>query len=504
MDYTSQKRLAIHFVASSDSPEFARLSSAITRSWVVALDAEWKPVRTPQHTLSFPRVCLLQLAFRLGPQRGADSEADGDSVVFLIDLLAVSLPPFHELLTDLFTSPDVLKLGFKFKQDLIYLSSTFCDEGCDPGFDRVEPYIDVTSVYNLMRHKQLGRQIPRHSKSLAAICYEVLGISLSKELQCSDWSFRPLTEEQKLYAAADAYCLLDIFSVFHVEVEGEVIPMNKATNLRLSNVDLGLKEILRELDNIPNNVLGNKFSLDSNIGHDTILTSNSLLKLVRRYGDKILLKESDKKPKTSKKKDKRSSSAGLPHEKQLPNLDDWQGPPPWDLSLGGDGSPKFLCDVMVEGLAKHLRCVGVDAAIPYSRKPQPRELLNQAQKEKRVLLTRDSKLLRHNYLIQNQICLVKSSLKNAQLLEVIEIFQLKISEDQLMSRCTKCNGKFVQKPLTTEEAVEAGKGFQIIPKCLFEKNLEFWKCMDCNQLYWEGTQYHNAVQKFIDVCKLGE
>lgn len=132
------------------------------------------------------------------------------------------------------------------------------------------------------------------------------------------------------------------------------------------------------------------------------------------------------------------------------------------------------------------------------------ELIDQACKEKRVLLTRDAKLLRHEYLLCNQIYRVKSLLKNEQLLEVIETFNLKISEDQLMSRCTKCNGRFIQKPLTTEEAVMAAKGFQRIPDCLFDKNLEFWQCMDCHQLYWEGTQYHNAVQKFIDVCKLNE
>jgi hypothetical protein len=54
-----------------------------------------------------------------------------------------------------------------------------------------------------------------------------------------------------------------------------------------------------------------------------------------------------------------------------------------------------------------------------------------------------------------------------------------------MSRCTKCNGSFIQKPLTLEEAIEASKGFQVIPSCLFNRNLEFWKCTDCNQLYWE-------------------
>ena len=65
-----------------------------------------------------------------------------------------------------------------------------------------------------------------------------------------------------------------------------------------------------------------------------------------------------------------------------------------------------------------------------------------------------------------------------------------------MSRCTKCNGKFIQKPLTTEEAVEAAKGFQVIPNCLFNKNLEFWQCLDCNQLYWEVFFFLNAFFGF--------
>ncbi|XLR53695.1 hypothetical protein S83_004367, partial [Arachis hypogaea] len=71
----------------------------------------------------------------------------------------------------------------------------------------------------------------------------------------------------------------------------------------------------------------------------------------------------------------------------------------------------------VEGLAKHLRCVGMDDAIPYSKKHEQRELIEQARREKRVLLTRYAKLLRYEYLINNQIYKVKSLLKNEQLLE---------------------------------------------------------------------------------------
>lgn len=85
--------------------------------------------------------------------------------------------------------------------------------------------------------------------------------------------------------------------------------------------------------------------------------NDSLFQIVRKYGDKIILKESDRKPRVSKKKGKRQSSSMLiGKERRLENIDDWQGPPPWDLSLGGDGFPKFLCDVMVSSIICYCEC----------------------------------------------------------------------------------------------------------------------------------------------------
>ncbi|MCL7040834.1 hypothetical protein MKW94_015631 [Papaver nudicaule] len=523
MDFQERKRMIkpeeIHLVSTAqDSKEFNLLVWALNHSSVVGLDAEWKPCRTKQY--SFPTVSLLQIACRVNHEVIEYTDSQNNIWIFLVDLSLITLSSIYQLLRDMFISPDILKLGFRFKQDLVYLSSTFSSQGCDPGFDKVEPYLDITSIYqHHLQHKQPGRKMSKDMKSLATICEELLNVSLSKELQCSDWSLRPLAEDQKTYAAADAQCLLEIFAVFQEKVLKVYTPRN-ITEPHTANGLLGLKEILRTPD-VCDNVLRLTFCQASDIVRSTpfspvlsipkvscIKTAPmgvSLSNIISRYGEVILLKELDRKPKTSKRKGKRQSSAGLTYKaKLIEYCGDWQGPPPWDSSLGGDGCPKFLCDVMVEGLAKHLRCVGVDAATPCSRKPEPRQLVDQAQKENRVLLTRDAKLLRHDYLIRNQIYRVKSLLKNDQLLEVIETFDLKISENKLMSRCTKCNGNFIQKPLTTEEAIEAAKGFQVIPNCLFNKNLEFWKCMDCNQLYWEGTQYHNAIQKFIDVCKLND
>ncbi|XP_027332171.1 exonuclease mut-7 homolog [Abrus precatorius] len=500
--------LKVHLVTSTDSPQFTLLGEALSRTSLVGLDAEWKPVRTLQAL--FPTVSLLQIAC-------------GDCGVFVLDFLSLPLSLLSEPLRQLLVSPDILKLGFGFKQDLVYLSSTFSSQG---GFDKVEPYLDIRSVYNHLQHN--NKHVPKQIKSLSTICGEVLGFSLSKELQCSDWSCRPLSEEQITYAAMDAHCLLDIFAVFQAKVAKEGDLIVKTTAFSNPDASLGLKELFRNHD-MSDKVLRTQFCEASTIVQAitfsdatwvtplgggmiqkpscwvTVPMDEALLKVVKKYGDRILLNELDRKPKTSKKKGKKQSLInGISKENHFKRFDEWQGIPLSDPLVGGNEYPKFLCDVMVEGLAKHLRCVGIDAAIPYSKKPEPRALIEQAQKEKRVLLTRDAKLLRHDYLTKNQIYRVRSLLKNEQLLEVIETFQLKISEDQLMSRCTKCNGTFIQKPLTTEEAIEAAKGFQRIPNCLFAKNLEFWQCMDCHQLYWEGTQYHNAVQKFIDICKLSD
>lgn len=143
MESKDQKpRQTIHLVSSTDSIEFTRWCWAIGHSSIIGLDAEWKPVRTQQST--FPTVSLLQIACRVDDHSDADSDSSNSThcrsdelLVFLLDLLAIPLPSIYEILRDVFVSPKVLKLGFRFKQDLTYLSSTFCAQGCDPGFDRV-------------------------------------------------------------------------------------------------------------------------------------------------------------------------------------------------------------------------------------------------------------------------------------------------------------------------------------------------------------------------------
>jgi hypothetical protein len=135
--------VAVHLVTGgSSSLDQAHLLQYLAAARIVAFDAEWKPRRrgasahgddatpAPPNPPQLPTVTVLQLACR---------GEDGGNEVFVVDLLAVPLADLWAPLRELFERPEVVKLGFRFKQDLVYLSATFTAAlGCDYGFHRVE------------------------------------------------------------------------------------------------------------------------------------------------------------------------------------------------------------------------------------------------------------------------------------------------------------------------------------------------------------------------------
>ncbi len=46
---------------------------------------------------------------------------------------------------------------------------------------------------------------------LSMLCMSILGQPLDKTQQCSDWQSRPLSQQQLLYAALDAQCLVRVY-----------------------------------------------------------------------------------------------------------------------------------------------------------------------------------------------------------------------------------------------------------------------------------------------------
>jgi hypothetical protein len=66
-----------------------------------------------------------------------------------------------------------------------------------------QSFVDLKSLKNINGTSIAG--------GLAGVVRTVLGATLNKRQQLSNWEKRPLTEEQVVYGACDATCLLDVY-----------------------------------------------------------------------------------------------------------------------------------------------------------------------------------------------------------------------------------------------------------------------------------------------------
>lgn len=67
--------------------------------------------------------------------------------------------------------------------------------------------------------------------NLVQLC---VGKKLDKSNQFSNWENRPLRQEQRLYAALDAYCLIEIYDVIQRQCEKAGIHFNELINCFLN------------------------------------------------------------------------------------------------------------------------------------------------------------------------------------------------------------------------------------------------------------------------------
>jgi uncharacterized protein with PIN domain len=140
---------------------------------------------------------------------------------------------------------------------------------------------------------------------------------------------------------------------------------------------------------------------------------------------------------------------------------------------------KFITDAMLGKLTRWLRMLGHD--VEYVSSPDDKELIKKAEKENRVLLTRDVEL--HHQAIAKGVdsFLVESPNQTANLANLAQKFEFKLEIDMKTSRCPKCNG----------ELKEVSK-INIAEKIPFKTSSnydKFWQCKDCGQIYWRGTHW---------------
>ncbi len=146
--------------------------------------------------------------------------------------------------------------------------------------------------------------------------------------------------------------------------------------------------------------------------------------------------------------------------------------------------PRFLLDCHLGRLTAHLRMLGFDCL--YQNDYDDSSMAEIIQREERILLTRDRRLLMRKVIVHGY-CL-RSLDPPEQLTEVVQRFELK-NKIQPFHRCLRCNHalEIVLKDVILDR-------LEPLTKKYFD---EFHICPNCKQIYWKGSHYEQ-MQKLIE------
>ena len=140
---------------------------------------------------------------------------------------------------------------------------------------------------------------------------------------------------------------------------------------------------------------------------------------------------------------------------------------------------KFIADGMLGKLTRWLRMLGQD--VQYSNKLDDAELIVMAEKEHRILLTRDVELYQRAVAKGVDAFYIEGQTEAAKLAELAKRFDVPLGIDLKRSRCPRCNTKI--RPTPKEKL--AGK----VEKNTFIYYDKFWKCPKCGHIYWQGAHW---------------
>ncbi|NXG75365.1 MUT7 Exonuclease, partial [Baryphthengus martii] len=335
---------------------------------VVGIDMEWRP---SFGTVGKPRVSLLQIALK--------------DEVFLLDLPRLleqaemegekdKLPRFIQML---YSDAAITKLGYGMSGDLSSLATT-CSalKDMDKQAQGVVDLLTVDKQVDVLSPEQgyEGRRFRQPEKGLSLLVQHVLGKPLDKTEQLSNWEKRPLREEQIVYAASDAYCLLEIYE-----------------KLCKDPASFGLRSDLTE----------------SLVGKPSV------------------------KPRAKKQLNKQ--------EVPSPSGQLCKGPTKETSHPPAPISPKefsVVCDNMLQGLGRYLRCLGVDVRM-LENEDDHRKAAEIARQEGRVILTSGLPYQTLQSQVAEGRCFSVNCSEKAkeQALQVLKHFNVQVSLADIFSRC---------------------------------------------------------------------
>jgi len=141
---------------------------------------------------------------------------------------------------------------------------------------------------------------------------------------------------------------------------------------------------------------------------------------------------------------------------------------------------RFLADAMLGALARWLRVLDLDTA--YDPELDDPELVEKALDEKRVLLTRDRKLVERKVLRDRHL-LIESEVVDRQVGQVLGFLSdrrdWQPDPQRLFRRCLRCN-----EPL---EPMAADEARRFVAPYIARTHSRFRRCPECERIFWASS-----------------
>ncbi len=155
-------------------------------------------------------------------------------------------------------------------------------------------------------------------------------------------------------------------------------------------------------------------------------------------------------------------------------------------------APKFIVDCNVGKLTKWLRLMGYDTQFFDGRNDS--HLVAMAQAEGRVILTRDTQVMKRRVITSGQIkaILIQSDEPERQIHQVIEALELDC-RFKPFTICLECNQVLVER--------SKGEVKELVPPYVFKTQSQFMQCPTCHRIYWRGTHWRAMTKRLEKFTK---
>lgn len=150
-------------------------------------------------------------------------------------------------------------------------------------------------------------------------------------------------------------------------------------------------------------------------------------------------------------------------------------------------NPRFIADNNVGKLARWLRLLGYDTNL--FKGNDDGDMIDTALVEDRVVLTRDTQIMKRRLVIQGYVTAILLKVDNTgeQLERVIKTLKLKEHRSRPFSICLECN-----QPLAKRNKYDIK---DLVPVYVYQTQTEFTGCPICRRIYWRGTHWQAMKEK---------